>query len=367
MKFSLPFWYDLHTHLRQDELMEPIIQSQKEMGCAGFLAMPNTKPPVAKVFKNNDLPYWSIEEYQEMILEAGGNDLLSIITPLYLTKDTTPSMIEEGVKAGLLSACKYYPPHGTTGADFGYPFENYLQNGVMEAIEACGVVLCVHGEEHHLAGEQYFDRSTNAEEVFYLQRLPKALDKYPSIKLACEHITTKVAVDFVKDAGGNVAASVTPQHILYTIGHLLQGFKYHLYCLPLVKFEEDRNAIRKAVIDPNNSQFYAGTDSAAHTVKATACGCAAGCFTGGIAPQLYAQGFEEAGANFEIESVQEIFKNFLCHNGREFYDLPIPERSFTLEKKEYNIAPLKTPNGDIALLPEGLGHNTIPWSLTLNT
>ncbi|MFN3700650.1 MAG: hypothetical protein ACK4VI_03905 [Alphaproteobacteria bacterium] len=369
MKFSLPYWYDLHTHLRQDGLMHPIVTSQLAMGCAGFLAMPNTKPPVAKVFRDDPLPYWSIEEYRAMILDAGGDALQNpdktLITPLYLTKDTTPAMIENGAKSGLLKACKYYPPHGTTGADFGYPFMNYLENGVFEALRDCGVTLCVHGEEHHLAAERYFDRETNAEEIFYTERLPRLLERFPDIRLACEHITTQKAVEFVAAAGDTVAASVTPQHILYTVGHLVQGLKYHLFCLPLVKYAQDRAAIRAAILSPQNTKFYAGTDSAAHTQKATECGCAAGCFTGGIAPQLYAQGFEESGADFTDAAHIQIFENFLCRNGANFWGLEIPQQRFTLEKSPMVTTPLETPDGAIIPLPLGLGAAEIAWSLKL--
>lgn len=363
--FKVPYWYDLHTHLRQGNLLQPIIKSQLDMGCAGVLAMPNTKPPVAKVFKNDDLHYWSIEEYRGMIMDAGGNEFLDVITPLYLTKDTTAMMIEQGAKAGLLKACKYYPPHGTTGADFGYPVEDFLKGDVLKAMADNNVILCIHGEEHHLPAERYFARGENAEEIFYTERVPRIIDHAPGLKMVCEHITTKKAVDFVTNSTGYVGASVTPQHVLYTVGHLLQGFKYHLYCLPLVKFEEDRQAIRDAISNRKNTKFFAGTDSAAHTVKATPCGCAAGCFTGGIAPQLYAQGFEEAGADLSSSEGQETFINFLSENGRNFYDLPKSDQSFTLRKAPQNIALIDTKDGAITPLPIGLGDENIPWSLDL--
>ena len=365
LTFDLPYWYDLHTHLRQGGLMAPIIQSQLDMGCAGVLAMPNTKPPAAKVFEKDDLNYWSLESYRAQIKEEGGIAFDHLITPLYLTRETTPKMIEDGAKSGLLQACKYYPPHGTTGADFGAPFSHYMDNGVFKAMQDHGVVLCIHGEEHALEGERYFDRTTNAEEIFYQTRMPGLIEAYPDLKVACEHVTTKMAVDFVLNAPETVKASITPQHILYTIGHLLKGLHYHLYCLPLLKYEEDRAAIRRAVTDPANTKFYAGTDSAAHTVKATPCGCAAGCFTGGIAPQLYAEGFEEAGCALDIAANQTIFENFLCHVGRRFYDLPIPEKLFTLTKENQGIQPLSTPDGAITPLPLGLGLDRIPWSLNL--
>ena len=364
--FTLPYWYDLHTHLRQENLLSPIIASQIDMGCAGVLAMPNTKPPTAKVFRDDPLPYWSIEEYRAMILGAGGDAFDTLITPLYVTKDTTASMIEDGAKSGLLKACKYYPPHGTTGADFGYPMEELLKGDVFKAMSEHSVTLCIHGEEHALEAEKYFDRNSTAEEIFYSERMPRLVEKYPDLKIACEHITTKRAVDFVVSCGDNVAGSITPQHILYTVGHLLQGCKYHLFCLPLVKFTEDREAIRLAVTNPNNTKFYAGTDSAAHTVKATACGCAAGCFTGGIAPQLYAQGFEEAGVDLSQSSGQQIFENFLCHVGAKFYGLPRPSKTFTLSKTPQKVKLLDTKDGPITPLPVGLGAPEMPWSLSLN-
>ncbi len=364
IKFSLPLWYDLHTHVRQDGLLEPVIKSLKNMGCAGFLAMPNTKPPVAKIRRADDLPYWSIEEYRAMIMDAGGNDFTSIITPLYLTKDTTPAMIEDGARSGLLRACKYYPPHGTTGADFGVPLEELMKTDIFAAMVDHGVTLCIHGEEHGLGGEDYFGEGGNAEDFFYRTRVPQLLDQYPGLRLVCEHITTRTAAAFVDQAGDNVAATITPQHLLYTIGDLLQGCKYHLYCLPLLKFATDRDALRRAVTNDNNKKFFAGTDSAPHTVKATACGCAAGCFTGDIAPQLYAEGFEQAGVDLSNAQGQEIFKRFLCDNGRAYYDLPVPDRTFTLQKTPQTLSATQTPEGTLTPLPLGLGHDTLPWSMT---
>jgi len=346
--------------------MPAIIGSQIDMGCVGVLAMPNTKPPVAKVLKSDPLDYWCVEDYVDLIRCEGGEVFQDVIVPLYLTKDTTPQMIEEGVGSGHLRACKYYPPQGTTGADFGYPFEEFMSNGVFAALEAHGVVLCIHGEEHHMAGEAYFDQNSNAEDFFYRERMPKLVDKFPDLKIACEHVTTRTAVQFVQSCGPNVVASVTPQHLLYTVGHLLQGLKYHLFCLPLLKFDEDRKALRDAVTASDNIKFYAGTDSAAHTKKATDCGCAAGCFTGGIAPQLYAQGFEETGVDLSSDMGQRAFERFLCTNGPVFYGLEKAVGTMSLEKKPQNVSVLETSDGSIIPLPLGLQQQTIPWTLTLN-
>lgn len=365
LSLTLPKWYDLHTHLRQDELLAPVIKSQLDMGCCGVLAMPNTKPPAAKVLENDPLPYKSLESYYEDVMQAGGDAFDDLIIPLYLTKDTTPKMIEEGAEKGILRAVKYYPPHGTTGADFSHPLADFLETDVIKALEDNGVVMCIHGEEHALSGEAYFDRKTNAEEFFYKERMPVLLDKYPNLKCVGEHMTTKVGVDLVKQAGDNFVASITPQHLKYTVGHLVQGLKYHLYCLPLVKFEEDRHALREAVIDPNNTQFFAGTDSAPHTTKATECGCAAGCFTGGVAPQLYAEAFELSGCDLSQVENQNIFKRFLCDIGPDFYGLTKSKEHFILSKEEQTVHLLETEVGTITPLPLGLGREKVSWKVSV--
>jgi len=356
---TLHKWFDAHTHLRQGDLISPILKSQLDMGCYAVLAMPNTKPPVGKINAADDGDMWSIEEYRDMILATG--DIDHLFTPLYLTKNTTVKMIEDGAKSGLLQSIKYYPPHGTTNADHGVPMEDFLKSDLPQAMVDNGIILNIHGEEHGLCAEDYFNRESNAEEFFYRKRMPKLVTAFPDLKIACEHITTKVATDFVLNCGDNVGATITPQHLLYTVGHLIQGLKYHLFCLPVVKYDDDRDALRMAVTTPNQTKFFAGTDSAAHTEKCTPCGCAAGCFTGGIAPQLYAQAFEESGLDLSDATNQETFKNFLCFNAPDFYGINRSTETFTLSKTPQKMEMV----GDITPLPLGLGQDTIPWSIKL--
>jgi len=192
----------------------------------------------------------------------------------------------------------------------------------------------------------------------------RLIDKLPSLKVVGEHITTETAAVFIESAPDTVAATVTPQHLLYTVGHLLKGCNYHLYCLPLVKYASDREALRAAVTMPGQRKFFAGTDSAPHTTKATACGCAAGCYTGGIAPQLYAEGFEAAYADLESEEGVETFTRFLCLNGPEFYGLKAAPGTFTLVREPQSVAVTEIPGGGTVMpLPLGLGHDSIGWRI----
>ncbi len=354
MNLELPKWFDLHTHFRQGPGVPAYIQAHLDMGCAGALAMPNTKPPVSRVFGDNLGDSWTIENYAADLRAAGADRFEQLIVPLYLTRETTAEMIAEGAADGLLRAAKYYPPHGTTNAEHGAPMADFLGGDVFRAMEENDVVLCIHGEQHGLGGADYFAANRNAESLFYREAMPRLLENHPRLKIVCEHITTKDAAEFVRQAPGNVGATITPQHLLYTIGDLIQGLKYHLYCLPVVKFDDDRDALREAVTETSQAKFFAGTDSAPHTVKATECGCAAGCFTGGCAPQLYAMGFEEGGIDLESPAGLSTFERFLSLNGPAFYGFEPSSERFQLEKAASETAILNTEAGPVTPLPLGM-------------
>ncbi len=324
--------------------------------------MPNTKPPVSAIKGPKTDSAWSIEAYRDDLLSAGADAFDQLITPLYLTRDTTPTMIVEGATYGLLQDAKYYPPHGTTNSEHGVPMEEWIGSDVLRAMEDNNVTLCIHGEQHALSGPDYFDLAQTAESYFYFNRMPKLIAAHPNLKIVCEHITTEAATRFVSESPRHVGATITPQHLLYTVGHLVQGLKYHLYCLPLVKFQRDRAALRAAVTEPGQEKFFAGTDSAPHTDKMTECGCAAGCYTGGCAPQLYAMAFEEAGANLGSDGGAAAFTRFLSSNGPSFYGFNPSEETFTLVKEPSQTTVRETAEGPVTPLPSGLGME-LTWSL----
>lgn len=362
MNLELPKWFDLHTHFRQGPAVPAYIQAHLDMGCAGALAMPNTKPPISRVRGKNTEESWTIENYAADLRAAGADRFERLIVPLYLTRETTPEMIAEGADSGLLQAAKYYPPHGTTNAEHGAPMDEFLGGDVFRAMEENGVVLCVHGEQHGLGGADYFAADRNAESLFYREFMPRLVEQHPALKVVCEHITTAEAAQFVRQAPDRVGATITPQHLLYTIGDLIQGLKYHLYCLPVVKFDEDRAALRTVATEPGQTKFFAGTDSAPHTTKATDCGCAAGCFTGGCAPQLYAMGFEESRADLGSADGRQAFERFLCLNGPAFYGFEPSAERFTLEKSSGETSILATEAGPVTPLPLGM-NLPLTWRL----
>ena len=171
-----------------------------------------------------------------------------------------------------------------------------------------------------------------------------------------EHITTAEAAKLVCESGDNVAATVTPQHLMYNRNHLLVGgVRPHFYCLPIIKRESHRQALIRAVTGEKSHKFFLGTDSAPHPkhAKENACGCA-GMFSAMTAIELYAQIFEQAGALDKLEA-------FASQNGARFYGLPENTRKMTLIKQAQKI-PESVQFGESEVVPMCAGEE-INWSI----
>jgi len=193
---------------------------------------------------------------------------------------------------------------------------------VLERMQKIGMPLLVHGEVTDPSID-IFDR----EAVFIDRILLKTLANFPVLKVVLEHITTRQSADLVLSANfPNLAATITPQHLMLNRNALFDGgLRPHAYCLPVVKREEHRLAVRRAAVSGSPNVFL-GTDSAPHLVgaKESACGCA-GLFNAPFAIEAYAQVFDEEGA-------LDRFEGFASEHGPRFYGLPLNEGSITLER-----------------------------------
>jgi dihydroorotase len=245
----------------------------------------------------------------------------AVFTPLmtaYLTDDADPAEIARGYAAGVFTACKLYPAHATTNSAAGV---SDLRNvhSVLEAMQRIGMPLLIHGEVTDPAVD-IFDR----EAVFLDRVLAPLVRDFPELRIVLEHITTAEAVDFVSAAGSCVAATITPQHLHLNRNALFAGgLRPHAYCLPVVKRERHRLAVRRAATG-GSAQFFLGTDSAPHQVgaKEAACGCA-GIFNAPFALESYLAVFEEEGA-------LDRFEGFASEHGARFYRLPLNRGTVTL-------------------------------------
>jgi len=282
------------------------------------IAMPNLKPPVTTTDQ--------ALAYKERILAAipPGQSLEPLMT-LYLTDTTTEGEIQKAVEAGI-AGVKLYPAGATTNSDSGVTALEKPAKALRK-MEELGLPLLIHGE---VVGSDIdiFDR----EAVFIATRLEYLIQTYPRLRIVLEHCTTKEAVDFVKRAGPNVAATITAHHLLYNRNALFAqgGIRPHFFCMPILKAEMHRQALIEAATS-GNPKFFLGTDSAPHSIenKECACGCA-GVFTAHAAIELYAEAFQSVDQLKQLEA-------FASFHGADFYGLPRNQDTITLLKKPCRI------------------------------
>lgn len=332
---------DWHVHLRDGvQLKDTVRDISRYMGRA--IIMPNLVPPATSTD--------TALAYRERILAAEPQGKFQPLMVLYLTDNTTPAEIKKAKASGHIVAAKLYPAGATTNSASGVTdIENIYP--ALEAMEEVGMLLLVHGEVTD-SSIDIFDR----EKVFIDTKLSKIVDTFPKLKVVLEHITTQDAVEFVKSASDNVAATITAHHLLYNRNHMLAGgIRPHYYCLPILK----RNTHQQALIEAATSgskKFFLGTDSAPHAKdkKEAACGCA-GAYTAHAALELYAEAFDDVGALDKLEG-------FASHFGPDFYGLPRNSDTVTLQKSVWQV-PETYPMGEDRVVPIKAG-DTIDWVVT---
>lgn len=331
---------DWHLHLRDGAMLEAVaVYTVRQFARA--IIMPNLAPPVTTVA--------AAEAYSGRIMAAIPAEL--DFTPLmtcYLTDTSDPGEIERGFSEGVFTACKLYPANATTNSAHGVTDIKNIYS-VLETMQRIGMPLLVHGEVTDRAID-VFDR----EAVFIDRVLTPVLADFPALKIVFEHITTLEAVAFVQDAGPNVGATITPHHLAFNRNAMFEGgIRPHMYCLPVIKREKHRLALRAAATS-GSPKFFLGTDSAPHTrnKKEAACGCA-GIFGAPFALESYAQTFDEEGALDKLEA-------FASVNGANFYGLPLNDRRVVLERKAFTV-PGTLGNEDAMLTPFHAGE-TLCWT-----
>lgn len=334
---------DWHIHLRDDNVL-PFTVPDAARQFRRAIIMPNLSPPVL----NADQAMAYKRRIEAQIPNGCQFEPLMV---LYLTDNTTPADIAAAKSAGVV-ACKLYPAGATTNSASGVTDIAKLMP-VFQAMAEHGVLLLIHGEVTD-AEVDIFDR----EAVFIDRILSSLIKKVPHLKIVLEHITTADAVQFVKDADSNVAATITAHHLLYNRNHMLAGgIRPHYYCLPILKRSRHQQALLEAATS-GNAKFFLGTDSAPHAreQKVSACGCA-GAYTAYAAMELYAEAFEQMNSLPKLEA-------FASHFGPDFYGMPRNQSQITLRKEAWT-APDTLPFGPSELVPLGAG-STLHWRLQTN-
>ncbi|WER46469.1 dihydroorotase [Cupriavidus sp. WKF15] len=330
---------DWHLHLRDGAALAAVLpDTARQFGRA--IIMPNLKPPVTTVEQ--------AQAYRARILAAlpAGMSFEPLMT-LYLTDNTAAEEIVAAKASGFVHGVKLYPAGATTNSDAGVT-DIRRCSAALEAMQRVGLPLQVHGEVTD-GDIDIFDR-----EAVFIDRVMTPLRRdFPELKVVFEHITTKDAAQYVRDASGPVGATITAHHLLYNRNAIFTGgIRPHYYCLPVLKREIHREALVAAATS-GSDRFFLGTDSAPHArgLKEHACGCA-GCYTALHAMELYAEAFDAAGALDKLEA-------FASFNGPAFYGLPRNAGTLTLEREDWQL-PAELPYGDATLVPLRAGE-TLRW------
>jgi dihydroorotase len=331
---------DWHLHVRDGAALNTVVpHTAAQFGRA--IIMPNLRPPVTTAAQ--------ALAYRERIRAAvpPGGSFQPLMT-LYLTDKLPPDEIRRAREAGVV-AVKFYPAGATTNSDAGV---TDLRNTykTLEAMQQEGLPLLVHGEVTDPAVD-VFDR----EAVFLDTQLIPLRRDLPELKIVIEHITTREAAHYVRDADRFIAATITAHHLLYNRNAIFTGgIRPHYYCLPVLKREAHRLALVEAATG-GNPKFFLGTDSAPHAahLKEHAAGCA-GCYTAHAAMELYAEAFEQARALDRLEGFAS------CH-GADFYGLPRNRDTITLRRESWT-APESYPFGEARLKPLR-GGEPLSWRL----
>lgn len=331
---------DWHLHLRDGAALKAVLPHTVRQ-FARAIIMPNLKPPVRSLADATD--------YRARIMAAiPAERQFEPLMTLYLTDNTKPEDIIAANASGFVKAVKYYPAGATTNSEFGVTDIRKCDR-IFETMQRIDMPLLLHGEVTS-NDIDVFDR----EKVFIEQYLIPLKQRFPKLRVVLEHITTADAVQFVLDAN-NIAATITPQHLLFSRNILFKGgIQPHFYCLPILKREQHRQAILQAATS-GNPKFFLGTDSAPHgrNRKENSCGCA-GCYSALHAMELYAEAFESVNALDKLEA-------FASFHGPDFYQLPRNTEQITLTKTSWCI-PNELPFPDSGLVPLRAGEE-ITWQM----
>lgn len=336
---------DWHLHIRDGAVMKDVLADTARQ-FARAIIMPNLKPPVTTV----ELAHAYRSRIEANLKSLGINSFEPLMT-LYLTDNTSADEVRKAKAEGIVGF-KLYPAGATTNSDAGVSDIRHCYKA-LEAMQEVGMLFLIHGEVTH-SEIDIFDR----EAVFIDQILEPLRRDFPQLKMVFEHITTKQAAHYVRDAvatGNTLAATITPQHLLMNRNAIFSGgIRPHNYCLPVLKREEHRVALLEAATS-GNPRFFLGTDSAPHAKgdKEAACGCA-GCYSAFNALGLYAEAFESVNQLEKLEGFASFF-------GPDFYSLPRNSKKITLKKQAQSI-PQELPLGDATIVPLRAGE-TIAWSL----
>jgi dihydroorotase len=325
--------FDAHVHGRDGALLS-MVAPMTAREFAGAIFEPNLSPPI---LTGNDARAY----LARIILACADTPDFNPSVLLYLTDNTDPEMVYESIRSGACVGVKYYPRGATTNSDSGIADVSTLytpgtkQDECIRAVGDAGGVVQLHCELNFTLDNTPLELDPYRKEAYFFDHvMPQLCERHPDVKLSCEHLTSKEGAFFMGRYGCNfLGCSITPHHLLLDRRDMFRGgLRPHLFCLPVIKAEEHREALID-LISEGYGHVYAGTDSAPHDrCKKEADCCSGGVFTAHAATPLYAQALDGAGL---IEGPR--FEEFMSLNGPRFYGIPASEAKIQLAQIPWQV------------------------------
>ncbi len=333
MEITLRSPLDMHLHLRDAEMMKLVTPLTAET-FSGAVIMPNLVPPVTTLEM--------LHAYKERILESKGEHQFDPYMVMFFKDYTEKELV--AAKDHMIGM-KLYPAGATTNSEAGVAQIDSVEH-VFKMMEEMEIPLMVHGETHGFV----MDR-----EAEFMSIYEHLATKFPKLQITMEHITTAKAVGML-DRFENLKATVTLQHLIITLDDVAGGFlKPHLFCKPIAKRPEDREALLQAALQAHPRLMF-GSDSAPHPIsKKECCGCAAGVFTAPLAIARLAQLFDEHGC---LENLQA----FISDNAQKLYGVKPESKLVTVSKESFEVPTSYDGHGH-KVVPMHAGE-TLDWKVT---
>jgi dihydroorotase len=301
----------MHLHLRDGQMLKTVAPLSAQ-SFAAAIVMPNLVPPVTTIE--------AVNAYKTRIVEAIGEERFEPLMTLFFQNDYDFAFLESAKP--FISAIKLYPAGITTNSEGGVSTINAdALSMTLTAMSDLGIPLLIHGETEGFV----MDREKEFVPIY-----EELATQFPELTIVMEHITTKESVAAL-ERHENLYATITLHHLFITLDEVAGGMlQPHLFCKPIAKRPEDRDALLKVALDAHPKVMF-GSDSAPHPQHAKeACGCAAGVFTAPVALPLLAQLFEEHG---KLDNLQP----FVSDNAQIIYGYTPLQKEVILEKAPFRI------------------------------
>lgn len=321
----------MHLHLRDGEMLKIVAPLSAKTFCAAII-MPNLVPPITTIE--------AVKAYKQRIIDAMGDEEFEPLMTLFFKNNYTYEFLREAKKD--ITAVKLYPSGATTNSEGGVSSMDIESlRETFEAMSELEIPLCVHGETNGFV----MDREKEFGAVY-----EQFASAFPKLKIIMEHITTKNSVDLL-DKYENLYATITLHHLFITLDDVAGGMlKPHLFCKPIAKRYEDREALLKVALSGHSKVMF-GSDSAPHpTHKKECCGCAAGVFTAPIA-------LAALGALFDENDALENLQDFVSDNAQRVYGYSPLSKNIKLVKEPFTV-----PKSYADVIPMFAGE-VLPWRI----